>query len=253
MKIIALGALILFFCSISNADDHSQFCKRTKKSDLDLAQEYDSRINFPNDGGLFNKGVCWWHSRLQRSSLYLAYYTPNKPRVTDPIEVGAIIDHLINMDQVVEITGYANFNEFTEDYPGIVQEKLNRWQLVDGILYARWLDGMNSMIIPDPVGLRNKMDRLYQKVVVQHQIIFLKSAEKGIIGTHAYLVIGVERESDGYTLSVINSNYPGATLDIAYHFGDPLLYNSSRPFMVFEDYDSDLDLISKSIENFCLR
>ena len=117
--------------SISLAD----YCKQSADLSFFKAQAYqtENHLGVTNHGGLFNGGVCWWHSLFQRSALYLTVFLPNQPKPNaDQIE--DIVHAIAAGKQVVEIPGYQNILEFSLANWPVIQKKLEEWQLVDGFL-----------------------------------------------------------------------------------------------------------------------
>ena len=55
---------------------------------INYSSETTNLMSFKNQGGLFNGGVCWWHSRFQRNIFYLSIFRPdlNKPLKSETID-----------------------------------------------------------------------------------------------------------------------------------------------------------------------
>src|SRR6476620_3641879 len=96
--------LILFSVSVHAQD----VCTRSQDDIKRLISDVSSRVAFKNQGGFFNGGVCWWHSRLQRSSAYLVKFAPSEVRPSGP-ELDFILHSLRVMNKVVTIPGYSDF------------------------------------------------------------------------------------------------------------------------------------------------
>ncbi len=241
---------------ISNSSDvaikkTAPFCNLTDGDFQDLLLDNHNRIYQTNNGGLFNGGVCWWHSRLQRASLQLVYFSPNKAKQNFQT-IKKIIRHLVHMDQVVEITGYNNFNDFSRENGDLIQSALDAWQIRDGFLNMAWIKGLKGNIHKSPKKIVKILDRIFFKVMFQKKIEFLKVQLPGIYA-HALLVQNVEINNDGYYLKVIDSNRPEDTYTIHYQIGDRSMYSIHirDEFMVYDDYDSDLVKISAARNRFC--
>ena len=245
------------------AETPREFCGADPRKELKT--HYGSRMEFKNSGGLFDLGTCWWHSRLQRNSAYLAIYRPELPRASES-EYTALVRDLIRGDRVVEIPGYTNLFDFSLDQKTMIQSLLNEWQLTDGFIWQRWIDGLNSSARTTPEELRLALDTIYARVEHENLVQFVKVKFRGIqFQTHALLIIGMSKIKNGYHLNVIDSNHPqlGDSQVSDYHYGDSLLnqtttwrvnalkYTSSHDLIIFQDFDDELDRIQGARKEFC--
>jgi hypothetical protein len=244
------GAVALDF-GVNPADTAADVCARGAAEIQAMAYDPSSRISVYNQGGLLNGGVCWWHSRLQRSSLFLASFRPELPKATHAQGV-AIIDALARMDRVVVIPGYANFHEFTADYEHEIIARLAKWQLTDGILHFRWVDGLSGRWHVPARTLQYIMSRIHQMVTVEHRLVFEK-LHFNSIASHAYLVIGSRETAQGYDIDVIDSNHPGETLTVHYVKGQTSLYkpDDNQAFVPYLDFEGDFSRLNWSLFRFC--
>jgi hypothetical protein len=128
--------------------DQDSFCKRQEDSSAvpALAVDTNNLTAFQNDGGFFGvTGVCWWHSRLQRSALYLTVFHPERPAPSEN-EIHGIFKALQRNSHVVEIGGYKNWQEFSLAWGDKLQKFLNQWQAGDTFIRQAWFNGlMNRM------------------------------------------------------------------------------------------------------------
>lgn len=226
-------------------------CSRGPADIQALAYDPSSRISMRNQGGLLGEGVCWWHSRLQRSALFLASFRPDLPKATHAQGV-AIINALAKMSHVVVIPGYADFHEFSRDYEREIIARLDAWQLSDGLLRFRWIDDLKGHWHLPARTLQHIMSRIHQMVSVEHRLLFEK-LHFNSIASHAYLVIGSRQTEQGYDIDVIDSNHPGDTLTISYRSGQTSLAtpDGEEAFVPYLDFEGDLRRINGALLRFC--
>ena len=232
------------------------FCTRSKADLLNLFSQAGNRMGFQNDGGLGDGGVCWWHSRLQRSSIYLAQYAPEKPKPTEAAAT-EMVRALAFFSRVVEIPGYSNFSTFSIDYKTVIQKELNHWQLRDGFINQQWIRGISgNYTLPADV-LHQHMDHIHAAFLNSQAGIWVMVQLKGI-GSHALLVIGMEKTENGYTLSAIDSNYPDITRIFNYQIGDHSIdlgingdHQLSEAFTPYLGFQRDFLRINTAIRHYC--
>jgi len=125
------------------ADDKSNF--NLPKSKTQVCENFKNKYytqrtnNFENlllrnTSGWLNTGLCWWTSRLQRSALYLAYLSPNKPK-PNKLQAKKIIRKLFHMRSLVEVPGYSNFYDFFIDYNELIENQLSAKQIEESYTY----------------------------------------------------------------------------------------------------------------------
>jgi hypothetical protein len=251
MKLVLLSLSLSAVAHAGGAPDavKSAFCSRAPGDVQRAALDPSSRIAFQNYGGIGNGGVCWWHSRMQRASLYLAVFRPDQARPTEA-QAKKILASLAAM-KVTEIPGYSNFYDFTNDFSKDTEKRLDEWQLIDGILHFRWIDGLTGATRLPSLQMQAKMDDLYQRVVVGKQVILDKLQMPGI-DAHAWLVLDMTKTDTGYTLHIIDSNLPDQTTDISYTLGDTYLtLPYGFTFVPYVDYSGDLTKIASSVAKYC--
>jgi len=247
----SLLLLTLFspFLEMRNAQANS-FCSRTNADLVKQFEAPENRLAFQNDGGLGDGGVCWWHSRLQRSSIYLTRYAPTKPQPT-LAEARALVRKLVFFSEVVEIPGYANFSDFSKDFQPVVQKELNNWQIRDGFINQQWIRGISGhSSLPADV-LTQHMNVLYQKFLTTQPGLWVMVQLPGI-ASHALLIIGMDQSDAGYELHVIDSNYPGITRVLDYHYGDQSIrLDDSDVFTPYPGFQNDLVKIDNTLQSYC--
>lgn len=247
---------LLFFFLVSTVyanppSSKSQFCQQAAMPGffVGLSFEPENRMSFRNQGGFLGGGVCWWHSLLQRSAFYLSVFNPELPKPTKA-QAQQIVLALASQKYVVEIPGYANFNEFTKDWQNVIQRILNRWQLADGFLRQKWLDHIFKPVSYNPEKFEKQMKAIaYQ--VQSNRITWTMLKLEGFIVAHAWLITEAIPEIDGIAFTYIDSNYPGKTLKQKYTYGSktlPTRYGNTAPYL---GRTSDFERIDYAIQNYC--
>lgn len=208
-----------------------------------------SRISFHNNGGLFNGGVCWWHSRLQRASVYLVEF---RPELSPPSSQQAykILSALREMKKVVVIPGYPDFESFTREHKVVTQKMLNVWQKIDGFLNFQWIRGISGQSSLDSFEMKKRMDDVFFYFKKTSIPVWLMAQIKGIT-SHSLLLLNMTERLDGYDLTVIDSNHPLETLKIEYFIGDEFLKNDSYTFVPYVGFQNDFISIFEALAKRC--
>lgn len=227
------------------------FCERNRGDILSLMQESKARIAFRNNGGIGNGGVCWWHSRLQRSSFFLAKFSPSAPR-PDARALRRILVHLRSMDTVVTIPGYENFSDFTRAHQKEVQKLLNEWQIIDGLYNFEWLRGISGRSTLPAQEMKARMDAVFESYQHSPAAMWIMAQMEGIT-SHSFLVFHMEKVNGGYDLDLIDSNHPMELVTVRYQEGDQNLQTNrgSTPFVPYVGFQEDFKKISKSLTSHC--
>lgn len=215
----------------------------------ELAQEADNRMAFRNKGGIGNGGVCWWHSRFQRNALYLTIFNPEaeKPTVEEGV---SIIKKIRAGKEIVEIPGYNNFYDFSYEFQMFIQDELESWQRSDGAKFA-WIRGLKGSAVVSPEKMKSLMDELYTEVEINGNIAYQKLQVKGITA-HAWLVVNMVKEEDGYSLEVIDSNYPRMTMLYRYQEGDTnFTHGYYGEFTPYLEETKEMQRIAMTISQTC--
>jgi len=239
--------MVLLFCSWAHAA--SPLCTRDRNTLLNAFQDPANRISFKNHGGLFNGGVCWWHSRLQRSAIYLTEFAPDQARPSNA-EARELIRHLIRFDSVVTIPGYSHFSEFTRDFESVIQKELETWQIEDGFIFQQWIRGLYGRPKMPAAALKRKMDRIYAKFTHSSPGLWLMAQLPGIT-SHALLLIGMEKTEQGYRMTVIDSNRPQMNRELIYTVGDHAIPLGNDSFTPFAGFYTDQDEIDETLQEYC--
>ena len=246
-KIFLTLALIIFSIPAFAQD----FCSRNQRDISAILTNPAARIAFKNDGGLFNGGVCWWHSRLQRSATYLARFDARKPK-PNAEGVKAILQALRNMSQVVVIPGYADFYAFTKENQQATQKMLNDWQKYDGFFNAEWRRGISGKpSLPAPE-LEKQMLKVFEYFKNSPVPVWIMAQLKGIT-SHSFLIVDMVQQGNGFDLSIIDSNIPNKTRTIQYRYGSTALrvVGSTYDFVPYVGFQNDFRLISDAIKGTC--
>lgn len=219
------------YCSRFGSND------RERETIQDLSTESTNLMSFKNDGGLFNGGVCWWHSRFQRNIFYLSIFRPDLPKPTTNNEIQNIIRQIRLGKNVVSIPGYANLSDFSEANQNLIQSELNNWQIYDGVVLGRWIDGLKGETKVEADVLKDMMNEVYDYVAVKKKIAYEKLQIKGIT-SHAWLIVGMKKMPQGIDLGFIDSNNPRMSEVYSYKNGDQSFfikgYGNFVPYLEFK-------------------
>lgn len=174
MKWISL-ILCLFWVSLSFGKDN--FCSnQPSKNDLVLESNH---LSFTNSGGLFNGGVCWWHSRFTRNALYLVSWHPERSKPTLK-EAEKLIKKIHRGLGKVDIPGFSNLHSFSEAYAPLIKYELEKWQITDGLLKNKWIDGLTGTPWMPASWLSKYMDFLYETSMKTADPLFVRVQLQGI-------------------------------------------------------------------------
>lgn len=227
------------------------FCKRSKEALLSYLDQPESRISFKNTGGLIGGGVCWWHSRLQRSSLYLATFKPEGNPPTKP-ELDFILSSLRSMKSVVVIPGYSDFESFSRDYKKEIQAMLESWQKFDGFYNFEWIRGISGQYQLPADEMKLRMDDVYRLYKKSPAPIWIMAQMKGIT-SHSFLVTDMQESANGYEMKVIDSNFPVKNNFIQYLEGDSYLkvVGDTDTFVPYVGFQNDFRKIMSTLTKSC--
>lgn len=240
---------ILVFLSLSISAQ--TICERMDQGVQPYLLETASRISFKNRGGLFNGGVCWWHSRLQRASAYLAEFRPEAP-APSALELKKILRQLRSMNSLVVIPGFDNFYSFTVAYKNEVQSLLEAWQREDGFINQEWVRGISGRHSLKPQELRTRMDNIYRYFLNTPQPVWLMAQIKGI-SSHAFLLLDMIKIDKGFELHLIDSNHPLDTRVVVYQNGQTALKHSKEKysFVPYTGFQKDYESILPAVKRIC--
>jgi len=203
----------------------------------DLSTDSVNLMAFKNDGGLFNGGVCWWHSRFQRNILYLAVFRPDLPKPKSTSELKQLIHKIRDGVSVFSVPGYQNFEEFSRENQKLIQSELNDWQLYDGVVLGGWMDGLKGDTKIEAPLLEKMMKEVFDYVAVKKKIGYQKLQIKGIT-SHAWLVVGIKKSENGFEVGYLDSNSPRMSLNYSYKSGDTSFfikgYGNFVPYLEFK-------------------
>lgn len=219
---------------------------------LNLANNPENLIAFKNGGGLFNGGVCWWHSRFQRNIFYLAIFKPEWPKPRNKSETIKLI-HQIRMGKKVHtISGYSNLEEFSLENQEFIQKELNEWQAYDGVVLGGWKDGLKGDTKVEATTLLVMMNKLYDYVAIKKKMAYQKLQIKGIT-SHAWLIVGIKRSLEGIDLDYIDSNSPRLIKTYSYKYGDRSFYTPKYGnFVPYLEYTKEEERLLQTAKAFCL-
>ena len=238
--------LLLSVLSLAVVADNEQFCSQRGQPRFAQSHVADevNRLSFVNAGGLFNGGVCWWHSRFTRNAAYVANFQPHEAKPS--LAQARRIIHAIRLGTaIVDVPGYSDLQTFSIDFHNEIQAKLNEWQVVEG----DWMRGLAGRTSEAPDRLASRMDELYQRVVVNQELVYQKLQLPGIT-SHAWLVIHMVRESNGYLLTVADSN--SLTLNTRrYTRGSTQMMYGDKGFVPYIEFQDELRSLEQVVRNHC--
>ena len=238
--------------SSSLPTDKVEFCGRFQDDSIlaSYSSEESNLMSFKNNGGLFNQGVCWWHSRFQRNIFYLSIFKPELKRPTQK-EIKALIKEIRAGESMITIPGFSNFAEFSETYKNEIQSELNSWQLYDGVVLGSWIDGLKGDTQVRPEVLKEMMEKVFQYVSVEKKIAYQKLQIKGIT-SHAWLIVGMKPGPNGYEVGFLDSNSPRMSLNYSYKFGDTSFFDKSYGnFVPYLEFTREEERIRSVAKAFC--
>lgn len=239
-------------------------------------------LSMSNPPGTFNTGLCWMHSRLQRSAAYLAFFRPELPRPTQA-EARSIIHSLARRERVIEIGGFRNLNEFSARFKDAFVSELDRMGVECFVNPTDCVARLGDASRPRAEELRGTLDALYDQMIQQPgQIQFIRIKPEfpssgtvimKLFGSHSLLVLKMEplkddtmverpswlRPLDGYRLTTIDSNFPDEVVTVDYRFGSRWLIWIGKKFAyVFApyrhyEYAGDLNDFSDAVRDYCRR
>jgi hypothetical protein len=246
-------AFLFFFLMIQpsfafqNEASKTLFCKGRQDKKL-LQQRFmdpKEKLSIINAGGIGGMGVCWWHSRFQRNAFYLANYEPKRPKPTHE-EARKIIKAIRSGNEVVSIPGFSNLGQFSQFFGAEIQQELENWQLIDGFLKQKWIQGLSGSS-RSASDLKKNMDQMFQDVEEKSQIGYLKVQSKGV-EAHALLVGSMKKIPQGYILKVADSNDPKQVRTLEYFEGDDQLYPYAN---VYVEFTSEVTKLQNVIAKAC--
>lgn len=212
------------------------------------------RMSFRNEGGMANGGVCWWHSRFQRAVWTLAEFRPDLPKPTRA-QAARLIYALAHLSRVVLIPGYSDFMSFSADFQAEIQSELNLWQLRDGFIHQAWIRGLSGQydLSKKPQLLKRIMDQLFRYAEQgrkENFVPWMMLQLKGIV-SHAALLTSMRKEPDGYSLSIVDSNYPEQTIEWKYRYGDGHMEDTDLVTIPYQGLHRDVLKMKLAVQQYC--
>lgn len=256
-----LTAFTILFLSQSEAaplpQSKEDYCARFSDAPRasEILQEYSTEstnlMTFKNNGGLFNGGVCWWHSRFQRNIFYLSIFRPDLEKLKTQREIKELIFKIREGKSVVLIPGHHNFEEFSSENQKLIQSELNDWQIYDGVVLGSWIDGLKGNTKIKPELLSQMMKEVFDYVAVKKKIAYQKLQIKGIT-SHAWLVVGMRKTENGFELGYLDSNSPRMSLNYSYKTGDTsFTIKGYGDFVPYLEFKREEERIAAAARSFC--
>ncbi len=258
-----VGVLLLPQPSIAATDEKEAFCSQASNLEFfkDRLEDTNFRLGFQNpaEGFLnFPTGLCWWHSRFQRSVSHLVIFRELKPGESEMTtkELKRAIHRIRKMNNVVEIrtNRYQNFAEWSWANKDLIHKKLKSWQgweLLHGVI------GLEGNSTEDPIKLKFMMDELYKEVESTNSLVYQMLQLKGP-AAHAWLVIRMSKyknrsgEPLGYKIYIVDSNFPLQTMEFDYRYGQTHFnYPGWGKFVPYTQRERELRKILGSVLRSC--
>jgi hypothetical protein len=214
-----------------------------------LAELPENRLSFANPSGLLDTGLCWWHSLLQRSALYLGAFRPELPK-PKPSEARRIINALMKQNHVVEIPGYRNIFDFSKAFERQISLALSERQIVDGVVLQKWIQNVRENPWTSPDVMLSKVTELEKEANVYRRIPWVMMKLPGVMA-HSVLILSVERKETGYGLKYIDSNFPGTTETAWYNIGDQSIKTNYGNITLTVGYKDMFSFAESAIQSYC--
>ena len=232
MRNISFVLSTLLFTGHLFALTKQEFCRQ--KTDFTHFKtsllKVENRMAMRNQGGLFNGGVCWWHSRFQRNTHYLGLFQPQFNKLSKR-STKKLIRKIVKGKSVIKIPGFANLKELSSDpyFERYILRQLDKWQLRDGVFKFAWVNGLSGKHITSHEDLRFQLDKIHTEVMLEY-IPYVKLQIKGI-SSHAWLIWDIKRVGRSYHISYIDSNRPTQTKFYKVKDGDRQIKFSRTSFV----------------------
>jgi hypothetical protein len=223
-------------------------CSRNHSIVRDLLINPENRLSFRNGGGLFNGGVCWWHSRFERASAYLIEFRPDLPKVSTN-ELNKKLLNLTMMKRTI-IPGFKSLEEMSSENKDLIQKILNLWQVRDGFINQAWIKGVQGKTHLDSDKLKNHMENIFYTFQKDKKPYFLMLQLPSVVA-HAFLLMDMVKTENGYQLFVIDSNAPGKIITQDYIEGTTSLFYKKSPYVPYLGFAQDFTKIQSELSNFC--
>lgn len=229
----------------------AEYCAARKNTHYfrGLAHNIDNHMTLRNHGGLFNGGVCWWHNLFQRSAIYLSVFRPELPK-PDKANAKKIIHAIAAGKRVVEIPGYTNMTEFSNDWKNEIQAKLEAWQREDGFLKFAWIQGISGGYETDPNEIRKTLNYVLDRSMNHGEIHWTMWQVKGI-SSHASINLGGSSVIIDYKVNHIDSNYPRAVRAMSWTWPNRSIDSYFGKFVPYVYRKSDLSDFKKAGDSYC--
>ncbi len=156
---------------------------------------------------------------------------------------------------MVEIPGYKNLREFSSDWQYLLRKKLERWQLVEGVVRFGWIRGLRGKTEVSSEELKDKMDKLFKEVRIENKIVYQKLQVPGI-RVHSWLVVDMKKTSDGYILRIVDSTSGGwfstpSVKNVRYRIGDRHIRGYGTHFVPYTEFENELEEIRAAQLRYC--
>ena len=180
----------------------ADICQMRAEDFLAKAEHPSNLTSNHNTDGNLGTGLCWWHSKLQRSALYLTVFDqPDQPKPTRA-EALHILAKLRDLKEVVSVPGFKNWFDFSLAYSHEFYQILNHWEMRD-IAQLQFLKGIRALKETDQVMLQKISDEMndYKRLT----FVLLK---RPLFDAHSWILQSFQLEGSDFKAEFIDSNYP---------------------------------------------
>lgn len=144
-------------------------------------------------------GVCWWHSKLQRSAIYLAVFDrPTDPK-PDVKQVMQLLESIAQRKSVVSIPGFKSWFEFTATYEEQVKFYLGRWEMTDTVQ----LEFIKGIKFTKGTTVAN-LEKIEREVNLFQRIAYVLVDLPGM-SAHSWLISAFDKTNHN-SMNVVDSN-----------------------------------------------
>lgn len=235
-------------------NQHCQQVSQDPRLFLKKLAAFENRLSFTNQGGLFNKGVCWWHSRLTRLSQYMAIFNPNEKPLTHAEAYVQV--RRLRSGKPTLFNGYKNLYEFSRAHSSAIQKNLEEWQISNGGFQLGFLDGLMGSVSLPAQEFKMLMDTTYQ--YWQRQRPIYQVLQLPGMTAHSWLIVAMEPvlqgSEEGYKFQVIDSNY-STPQNWNYRYGETSFLYSRSPFISYTTHRGILEeeILTKRLTEACVN
>ena len=182
---------------MEQVNSETDICSTSSEDFQTKALNIKNLTGFSNPPGFVNTGLCWWHTKLHRNSIYLTVFNNPESKKPSMKEAFDIVNKIITKAEVVEIPGFKSWYEFSKHYKMEITRLLEKWQLRDTLRleFVKGLRKRNGTSYKNLNEIKLNIEK-YKRIPYVTVIVDF--------GAHSWLVPGLKNDK----LLLIDSNYP---------------------------------------------